>query len=175
MTCSGHELQCLATSAAGHGAVVAALWSPRRSTPLRSRGRPCVCQCPCRQSLERLHVSHRQLPGFPAQYGVLTCRCATSWRVRAPSPGSRSTRRSSQIAKRGHQAVFRLYLDYPTRPSGIPAYLLKEGLKTHSYSDYNNTTSVCPNYDDPRLRAAMVSLITALGRRYDGDRTDRIH
>ncbi len=75
----------------------------------------------------------------------------------------------NQTARRGHQAVFRFYLDYPGRPSGIPTYLLNEGLKTHSYSDYDNSTSVSPNYDDPRLRAAMAAFILALGRRYDGD------
>jgi hypothetical protein len=75
----------------------------------------------------------------------------------------------NQIGRRGHYAVFRFYLDYPTKPSGIPEYLLRAGLKVHTYTDYNNTTSVSPDYDDPRLRTAMVSFIRALGRRYDGD------
>ena len=30
------------------------------------------------------------------------------------------------IASRGHQAVFRFYLDYPTRKSGVPQYLIDE-------------------------------------------------
>jgi hypothetical protein len=75
----------------------------------------------------------------------------------------------NQIASRGHQAVFRFYLDYPTMPSGVPEYLLKDGIKVHAYTDYGNATSVSPNYDDPRLRMAMVSFIRALGHRYDGD------
>jgi hypothetical protein len=74
-----------------------------------------------------------------------------------------------QIARRGHQAVFRFYLDYPMEPSGVPEYLLKQGLRVHAYTDYGNTTSVSPNYDDPRLRTAMVTFIKALGHRYDGD------
>jgi hypothetical protein len=74
-----------------------------------------------------------------------------------------------QLARRGHQAVFRFYLDYPTKPSGVPSYLLKGGLKVHAYTDYGNATSVSPDSDDPRLRAAMLTLISALGHRYDGD------
>lgn len=74
------------------------------------------------------------------------------------------------IASRGHQTALRFYLDYPTKPSGIPQYLLDGGLATHSYSDYgNNGVSVSPNYDDPNLRAALDRFIAALGHRYDGD------
>lgn len=76
----------------------------------------------------------------------------------------------NDIASRGHQTAFRFYLDYPTKPSGIPQYLLNGGLVTHSYNDYgNNGVSVSPNYDDPNLRTAMDQFIAALGARYDGD------
>lgn len=76
----------------------------------------------------------------------------------------------NDIASRGHQTAFRFYLDYPTKPSGIPQYLLDGGLVTHSYNDYgNNGVSVSPNYDDPNLRTAMDHFIAALGARYDGD------
>src|ERR1017187_1179838 len=34
----------------------------------------------------------------------------------------------SNDASRGHQTVFRVYLDYPTLPTGIPQYLLDAGL-----------------------------------------------
>lgn len=44
----------------------------------------------------------------------------------------------SNVASRGHQTVFRIYLDYPTLPTGIPQYLLDAGLVTHSYTDYGN-------------------------------------
>lgn len=76
----------------------------------------------------------------------------------------------NDIASRGHQTAFRFYLDYPTKPSGIPQYLINGGLTTHSYNDYgNNGVSVSPNYDDPNLRTAMDQFIAALGARYDGD------
>jgi hypothetical protein len=74
------------------------------------------------------------------------------------------------IASRGHQAVFRFYLDYPGRPTGVPQYLLDAGLATHSYADYGNQgISVSPDYDDPRLVQALEAFITGFGARYDGD------
>ena len=74
------------------------------------------------------------------------------------------------IAARGHQSVFRVYLDYPGRPTGIPQYLLDDGLVTRPYPDFgNNGVSVAPDWDDPRLVTALENFITALGRRYDGD------
>ncbi|WP_084964992.1 DUF4832 domain-containing protein [Thermoactinospora rubra] len=74
------------------------------------------------------------------------------------------------IAARGHQAAFRFYLDYPGKPSGIPRFLLDQGLLTRPYDDFgNNGQSVSPDYDDPNLAAALDRFIAALGRRYDGD------
>ncbi len=77
------------------------------------------------------------------------------------------------IASRGHQAVLRVYLDYPTKPTGIPQFLLDEGLEVHPYTFFGNslrsTDSVSPNYDDPRLVAALEAFIAEFGRRYDGD------
>lgn len=76
----------------------------------------------------------------------------------------------SADAGRGHQTVFRVYLDYPTRPTGIPQYLLDEGLATYSYDDYGNDgISVCPDYSNALLQVALTNFIAALGARYDGD------
>jgi hypothetical protein len=76
----------------------------------------------------------------------------------------------NDIASRGHQTVFRIYLDYPTLPSGIPQYLLDAGLVTRSYTDYgNNGKSVSPDYENPLLDQALTNFIAALGARYDGD------
>jgi hypothetical protein len=75
-----------------------------------------------------------------------------------------------QIAGHGHQTVFRIYLDYPAQPTGIPQYLLDAGLATHTYTDYgNNSRSVSPDYENPLLRQALTNFIAALGARYDGD------
>ncbi|GLX93043.1 hypothetical protein [Herbidospora sp. NBRC 101105] len=74
------------------------------------------------------------------------------------------------IAARGHQTAFRFYLDYPAKPSGIPRFLLDQGLLTRPYDDFGNDgLSVSPDYDDPRLVAALDAFIAALGRRYDSD------
>jgi hypothetical protein len=76
----------------------------------------------------------------------------------------------SSDAKRGHQTVFRVYLDYPTLSTGIPQYLLNAGLVTYSYEDYgNNGISVCPDYSNALLQVALTNFIAALGARYDGD------
>lgn len=73
-------------------------------------------------------------------------------------------------AGRGHQTLFRVYLDYPTLPTGIPQYLLNEGLETYAYTNYdNNNISVCPDYENPQLGQALTNFIAALGARYDGD------
>jgi hypothetical protein len=74
------------------------------------------------------------------------------------------------VASRGHQTVFRVYLDYPGKTTGIPQYLLDAGLVTRSYTDHgNNGRSVSPDYENPLLRQALTNFVAALGARYDGD------
>lgn len=75
------------------------------------------------------------------------------------------------VSARGHQAVFRFYLDYPGKSSGVPSYLLDAGIATNTYTDHGNGgESVSPNYEDPRLLDAMDSFIAAFGAKYDGDK-----
>ncbi|MGO4107571.1 S-layer homology domain-containing protein [Paenibacillus sp. YAF4_2] len=81
-------------------------------------------------------------------------------------------KRLEAVASRGNQAVFRVYLDYPNKPSGIPQFLIDEGLDTYAYSEYNNgkdATSLAPDYNDEHLMGALDNFIEALGARYDGD------
>jgi len=77
------------------------------------------------------------------------------------------------IAGRGHQAVFRFYVDYPKHTTGIPEYLLTAGLRTFPYGDSDNlrstTPSVSPDYRDPRLIDCLVKFVRAFGAKYDGD------
>jgi hypothetical protein len=77
----------------------------------------------------------------------------------------------NDIAGRGHQAVFRVYLDYPHRFSGIPPFLIESGLQVRPYSFFGNLPgeSLSPDYDDPKLIEALESFIAEFGRRYDGD------
>jgi hypothetical protein len=72
-----------------------------------------------------------------------------------------------QVACRGHQAVFRIYLDYPSLPTGVPQYLIDEGVVMRPYTDYGGGLS--PDYDNPLVVAELVSFVHALGARYDGD------
>jgi hypothetical protein len=66
--------------------------------------------------------------------------------------------------------VFRIYLDYPGKTTGIPQYLLDAGLATNSYNDHgNNGKSVSPDYENPMLVHALTNFSAALGARYDGD------
>lgn len=74
-----------------------------------------------------------------------------------------------EVAARGHQTTMRFYLDYPQRESGIPQFLLDGGLATYPYTEFGNTTSVIPDYDDPALVAALDAFVAAYGARYDGD------
>jgi hypothetical protein len=67
---------------------------------------------------------------------------------------------------RGHHAVLRVFVDYPTRPSGLPDHL-SVSVTCEAYTDHGGGCS--PDYDHPDLVAAMVGLIEALGERYDGD------
>ena len=69
----------------------------------------------------------------------------------------------------GCHFVFRVYLDFPQKTTGIPQYLLDGGLATYTYTNYGNSSSVSPNWEDLNLRAAMTNFISGLGRVYDGD------
>lgn len=79
------------------------------------------------------------------------------------------------VAGRGHQAVFRFYLEYPGMPAGLPAYLQEAGValtrwermpaQPHRAAVFVDT----PDYRHPALRAALVDFIGELGRRYDND------
>jgi hypothetical protein len=76
----------------------------------------------------------------------------------------------NQIAGRGHQAIFRTFLDYPNLGYGVPGFL--SHVPKRSYTDHGNGvrgTSYSPDYSHPDLRRAMTNYIAALGARYDGD------
>ncbi len=87
--------------------------------------------------------------------------------------------RLDEIAGRGRQAVFRVSLDYPAQPSGMPDFLRDgpdgirgntDDLIMRSYNDHGNDgRSLSPDYSDQNLRNTLVRFIKALGERYDGD------
>ncbi|MFO1000584.1 MAG: DUF4832 domain-containing protein [Planctomycetaceae bacterium] len=80
----------------------------------------------------------------------------------------------NDISSRGHQAVFRIYLEYPGKTNIIPKFLLDDGLKVHKYLNTNTqpfppSQVETPDYEDQNLRRALKNFIAALGKRYDGD------
>jgi len=82
--------------------------------------------------------------------------------------------RLRDVAQRGHQLVIRVFLEYPGKREGVPAFLVDQGLKIHEYLNSNTAplppaTVRTPDWEDPRLRSALQSFIAAFGARYDGD------
>lgn len=78
------------------------------------------------------------------------------------------------VARRGHQTVFRIYLEYPAKTGTIPKFLIDGGLKVHRYVNTNTqplppAKVETPDYADPNLRRVLREFIAALGAKYDGD------
>jgi hypothetical protein len=78
------------------------------------------------------------------------------------------------IASRGHQAVLRIFLEYPDKKGIIPEFLVKDGLKVHKWL-YTETQPFppapieTPNYEDKNLRRSLKNFLAAFGKKYDGD------
>ncbi|MGV3605144.1 MAG: DUF4832 domain-containing protein [Planctomycetaceae bacterium] len=68
-------------------------------------------------------------------------------------------------AAKGKHIIFRVYIDYPSKPSGLPDWLREAGVKETPYDNYGGGKS--PDYNDPRMIAGMEKLIAALGKRYN--------
>jgi hypothetical protein len=78
----------------------------------------------------------------------------------------------NEAAGRGHQAVFRVYLEWPGRDGAIPPFLIQDGLKVYKFKDLSvepAQDNQTPDYTNPKLRAVLMRFIAALGRKYDGD------
>ncbi|WP_197454445.1 DUF4832 domain-containing protein [Stieleria varia] len=67
----------------------------------------------------------------------------------------------------GKHVVLRVYADYPNKPSGMPDWLIGQGVKMTPYTQYGGGLS--PDYNDPKMVAAMERLISAMGRRFNDD------
>jgi hypothetical protein len=70
----------------------------------------------------------------------------------------------SELGKDKH-VIFRVFIDYPSKPSGLPDWLRKAGVKETDYKDYGGGKS--PDYNDSRMVSGMERLIAALGKRYN--------
>jgi Domain of unknown function (DUF4832) len=76
----------------------------------------------------------------------------------------------NKVSSHGYQAILNFYVDSPGMPSGIPQFLIDEGLQTYTYTDLeNHGASVSPDYKDQRIVQAFQSFLEALAARYDGD------
>lgn len=70
----------------------------------------------------------------------------------------------NDIAGRGHQAVVRVYLEYPGKKGAIPGFLLRDGLTVHPTADEET-----PDYENASLRRSLKLFIAAFGAKYDQD------
>ena len=58
------------------------------------------------------------------------------------------------VAGRGNQAVFRVWLEFPTQPTGVPRFLIDQGVKITERADANEhppSHDHTPDYSDERL------------------------
>jgi len=83
-------------------------------------------------------------------------------------------RKLEQAAARGCQFIARFYLEWPGRSTGVPRFLLEAGVPLRTWTNTNTqpwppAVDHTPDYEDPRLRAALTNFIHAFGARYDGD------
>lgn len=72
------------------------------------------------------------------------------------------------IARRGHQAALRVYLDYPDKENGVPQFIWDMGVKKYEYNEYGG--GVSPDYSDQRLIDFLVYFIDKFALNYDGDK-----
>lgn len=80
----------------------------------------------------------------------------------------------NEVAGRGHQLVFRVWMVYPGKDGGIPQFLIRDGLKVTRWQSSDQQPAEksrvqTPDYNDPRMRQALARFIAALGKKYDGD------
>lgn len=77
----------------------------------------------------------------------------------------------NDVSSRGHQTVFRVYLEYSGKLDEIPAFLVKDGLRVTTWQDAETSPIALntPDYSNLLLLRVLKSFILALGKRYDGD------
>lgn len=95
-----------------------------------------------------------------------------SWRELEPHRGDyrfaewEDSRWSNANARSKH-IVFRLYLDYPNLPVGVPQWVIDRGVAMRPYDIPEVGKGLAPDYDDPRLLNPLLDFIAALGDRYN--------
>ncbi len=74
-----------------------------------------------------------------------------------------------EVNGRGNQLIFRVYGEYPGKGVDVPRFLIDRGVKVIKWKDDEGQTCHTPDYASPLLRKALVSFISAMGKKYDGD------
>ncbi|MCS6831099.1 MAG: DUF4832 domain-containing protein [Armatimonadota bacterium] len=95
-----------------------------------------------------------------------------SWRELEPERGRYrfaewEASRWENTSARGKHIVFRLYLDYPNLPTGVPQWVVDSGVAMRPYNIPDIGRGMAPDYDDPRLLNPLLEFIAALGERYN--------
>ena len=72
-----------------------------------------------------------------------------------------------QAKERRHHVVMRIFIDYPAQESALPDYL-EGSVSCEPYTEHGGGCS--PDYSNPMLQEAILSLIQKLGERYNGDK-----
>ncbi len=91
---------------------------------------------------------------------IMTNQAAFDWRP--------IDRFLSNVQARGCQGIFRIWLEYPGKPTGVPSWLLNRGVRITVWTE-GTTTNFTPDYGNATLRSAITSTIYALAHRYDLD------
>jgi hypothetical protein len=103
---------------------------------------------------------------LPDQMEFLYLPMSTLWDASGDTFDSGLEPLLQAAATRAHHVVLRVYIDYPSKPYGLPDYL-QNMVGCSPYQDYGGGCS--PNYDHPLLVEAMTGLLSAMGQIYDGD------
>ncbi|MEZ5976066.1 MAG: hypothetical protein R3E96_14860 [Planctomycetota bacterium] len=151
-----------------------------------------VYQAPTSQATGPAGQWHFDLKAAPSRW---TTRSGGSFPTRGPSPGASPSLEYDYlslralmtgpetfdwqpmealldaIAGRGHQAVVRVYVEYPGRNDGLPQFLIDRGVKITQYKEDAEFAeeNFTPDYRSKYLRRALVAFVEAFGKRYDGD------
>ncbi len=93
-----------------------------------------------------------------------------SWKELEPLEGRYAfedweKRKWSHPRASGKHVVFRVYVDYPGKPLGLPDWLRAKGVTEKNYRAHGGGKS--PDYNHPQMVQALERLITAMGKRYN--------
>src|SRR5574344_1112469 len=82
----------------------------------------------------------------------------------------------NKISSRGHQAVFRVYIDYPGKGDEVPQFIKDKGITIYTYTyqktvngEQQTVTGYYPDFSDDTMISILTDFITQFGKKYDED------